>query len=70
MNRETVFERVVDCWDNWAKIKDTVAYFGFRDYVKGEFGITYGGVNVESFSYQIVDRKKFMWFVLQNKARE
>ena len=46
--------------DKWKQTKDNVAYFGFHEYVKGEFGFEY-----DRGLYKVLDEKKFMWFLLK-----
>jgi len=67
MNNIQVYESLSQHWANWHKIKDTVVYFMFKDYVKGRLGFTYTGSSADSFQYAIVDEKKFMWFLLGGK---
>lgn len=52
-------------WQEWPKIKDTVPDFGFREWIKRNYGYEYSKVGFE-FSYTVVDEKKFAWFILSH----
>ena len=62
--KEEICEALERQWVKWPKIKDTVTYFGFDDYINGEFGLKIKGYSKDTFDYVITDEKKFMWFML------
>ena len=69
---DPVTRKVSQLWQEWLSIKDTVAYFGFGDYIQGEFGFTYrrdtqvsqSGVKHVIKVAQITDPEKYAWFLL------
>lgn len=61
---------VQDIFENWPKLKHTTPHFGFREYIKDEYGIEYYGHTITSFQYKVVDNKKFMWFLLKYATRQ
>jgi hypothetical protein len=65
INEETTYIAVAKFWLNWDLIKDTVPQFGFKDYLRAEHGFTFTGSNKENFAIEIIDKQKFMWFMLK-----
>jgi hypothetical protein len=62
MKFEVIRSLIAQEFMEWPVTKDGVAYYGFREYIKGEFGIEY-----DRSCYHIIDEKKFMWFLLKSK---
>lgn len=69
---DPVTRKVSQLWQEWPRIKDTVAYFGFSDYIQGEFGFIYGrdmqvtqtGVKHVIKVVEIINQEKYAWFLL------
>lgn len=61
---------VQDIFENWKDLKDSTTHFGFKEYIKDEYGFEYYGSNIPSFQYSVVDNKKFMWFILKHDFRQ
>lgn len=53
-------------WNNWHLTKDTVTYFGFREYIRGEYGIIYIQNRFsKELEYVVCDEKKYAWTLLK-----
>jgi hypothetical protein len=70
---DPVTRKVSLLWKEWPVIKHTVSYFGFTEYISGEFGFTYGRdvqisqsvVKTTIKVNRITDQEKYAWFLLQ-----
>lgn len=70
MNHDAIYNAVVAEWERWPETKHITDEFGFKDLLRAEYGFTMNGTNRATFSYKVVDEKKFMWFCLGGRIHD
>ena len=69
MNPETrskILDLIEKDWSRWNKgLKYETRYFGFREWLRAEYGIGYSGRHSDDFEYTVFDKKKYVTMLLK-----
>lgn len=54
---------VQNAWEHWKRNKDEIRYFGFKDWLVGEYGLIYSGT-INNFTARFLNEHGRVLFML------